>query len=248
MLTSVKKPTWYTTLRIDSMYFHAAKISYAAAKQALTGIEKARKDFELLRQEELDILDKYNGDPLKAYDELEPLYIQMESAEYKIGSAYGPYLQHIAMTHILCTTATEAHINMIAKEQLRGKHREYFDKIPLEGKWLFLPKILGKPGFNPGTEPFQSFSMMIKYRNMLVHYKGQREEWRWISEGEPSFLEQMGLSLREAQRSLNTVKEIILALSDMIGRKRPYWLRKRYDELPPDIVTNFFEIESEKST
>jgi hypothetical protein len=172
----------------------------------------------------------------------------MESAEYNIGSAFGPYLQHIAITHILCTTAAEAHINMVAEEQLTGKHREHFNKIPLEGKWLFLPKILGKAGFDPGAEPFQSFSTMIKHRNMLVHYKGQREEWRWISEGEPSFLEKLGLSLREAERSLTAVKEIILALSDMIGRERPYWLRKRYDDLPPDIVTNFFEIEIKKST
>lgn len=247
MRRPIKELIWYTTLLIDSMYFHAAKINYLAAKEDTKGIDKARENFDILRQEELDILDKHDGDHHEAYDELEPLYIQMEDAEYKIGSAYGPYLQHIAMTHIFCTTAAEAHINMVAEERLTGKHRAHFDRIPLEGKWLFLPKILGKVGFDPGAEPFQGFSMMIKRRNMLVHYKRQREQWRGFSEGEPGFLEELGLSLTEARRSLAAVKKIILALSDMIGRDRPYWLREGYDELPPNVVTNFFEIEIEKS-
>jgi hypothetical protein len=96
------------------------------------------------------------------YDELEPIYIQMEGAEFDIGSAYGPYMQHIALTHILCATAAEAHINVVAKGRLKGKFKDNFEKISLEGKWLFLPKILGKAGFDQGAEPFQSFSKLNK--------------------------------------------------------------------------------------
>jgi hypothetical protein len=53
MYKVIKPPTWYTTLRIDSMYFHAANISYSAAKEAIKGIEKARENFDLLRQGKL---------------------------------------------------------------------------------------------------------------------------------------------------------------------------------------------------
>ena len=62
----------------------------------------------------------------------------------------------------------------------------------------------------------------------------------------PKFLEKLGLSLKEARRSLKVVREMIIELSKLIKTTPPYWLREGYDELPPDIVTNFFEIEIEK--
>ena len=111
------------------MYFHAAKNTFAAAKQSLKGIGKARKAFADLRKEEAGVLDQYNGDSWGAYDGLEPIYIQMESAEYGIGAAYGPYFQNIALTHILCATAAEAHVNLIAKGHLKGKFRDNFEKM-----------------------------------------------------------------------------------------------------------------------
>lgn len=235
--------SWYSTLRADAMYYHAAMTSHAAARGALQGIEKAKNDFSSLRKKEKRILDKHKGDTLKAYDELEPLYITMESAEHVIGAAYGPYLQNIAITHILCCTSAEAHINMVAKEKLKGIYRDHFEKISLEGKWLLLPKILGRSGFDQGSEPFQSFSVLVNHRNKLMHFKEQKEKWKWISDGVPSFLEKLGLSLHAAEDSLKSVRDMILMLSEIMGWERPYWLRKGYDNLPQDIVTNFFDIE-----
>jgi len=234
---------WYTTLLLDAMYYHAAKLSFNAAKKALKGIGIAKKRFAELKQKEEDILDRHDGDSYKAYDELEQIYIQMDHVEHDIGAAYGPYLQQIAITHILCVTSAETHINVVAKEKLRGKYWKHFERITLEGKWLFLPKIIGSSSFDQGAEPFQSFSKLIKYRNDLIHYKGIKEEWEFLSRGKPKFLKTLGLSLTEARSSLKTIRNIILALSDMIGNDPPYWLRKGYDDLPSDIVTNFFDIE-----
>ena len=201
-----------------------------------------------MRDQEAEIKDRYYDDLLEAYDEIEPIYIQMEHAEYVIGAAYGPYLQNIAITHILCATTAEAHITGIAKGRLRGKFKEIFEKISLEGKWLFLPKILGEMSFDQGSEPFQSFSKLIKYRNELIHYKGRQEEWEGFEYGEPKFLEKLGLSLTEARNSLKTVGEMILEFSKMIKNDPPHWLRKGYYDLPDDITTNFFDIVVERST
>ncbi|MCK4789844.1 MAG: hypothetical protein KAV87_39255 [Desulfobacteraceae bacterium] len=239
-------PTWSTTLLIDAMYFHSAKSCCEAAKMSLKGIGKARKAFADLRNEEAEILDRYDGDSWKAYDDLEPIYIQMDGAEHDIGAAYGPYFQNIALTHILCATTAEAHINLIAKGRLKGKFRDNFEKISIEGKWLFLPKILGKTTFNQGSEPFQSFGKLIKYRNELVHYNGRKESWESFEQSMPKFLDKLGLSLRKARKSIRTVREMILKLSKMIDEEPPYWLREGYDDLPKDIVTNFFEVNIEK--
>lgn len=242
----ISPPSWSTTLLVDAMYYHAAQENYKAAKTALKDIEKADKGFARLRAKEKQILDKHNGDSFSAYDELEPIYIQMEDAEYSIGIAYGPHLQYLALTHILCAAAAEAHINQIAKETLTGKCRDQFEKVSLEGKWLFLPKMIGKYCFDQGAEPFQSFSMLIKYRNELVHYKGKKENWKGFEQGLPKFLDQLGLSLPEAARSLQTIKMMIRELSKMTRKEPPYWIRKGYAKLPADIVTNFLKIEVER--
>lgn len=239
-------PTFSTTLLIDAMYFHAAKRCYEAAKISLKDIGKARKVFADLREKEKEILERYDGDAWKAYDELESIYIQMDSAEYNIGAAYGPYFQNIALTHVLCAATAEAHINLIAKERLEGKFRDNFERISVEGKWLFLPKLLGTSTFDQGTEPFQSFAKLIKYRNALLHYKGIKESWESFERGMPKFLDKLGLSLRKARKSLLAVREMILMLSKMIDNQPPYWLRKGYDELPEDIVTNFFDVTIER--
>jgi hypothetical protein len=241
-LEDLSPPSWSTTLSVDAMYFHAAKKCYEASEKALKGIEKTKRAFAKLREKEARIKEKFDNDLGEAYDKLEPIYIQMESAEYLIGAAYGPYLQNISITHILCATAAEAHINVIAKGRLKGKFKEIFDKISLEGKWLLLPKILGKKSFDQGSEPFQSFSKLIKYRNELIHYKGRSEEWEGFEYGEPRFLKKLGLSLTEAENSLKTVSKMIIEISKMINSDPPHWLRKGYDDLPDDITTNFFDV------
>ena len=110
----------------------------------------------------------------------------------------------------------------------------------------FLPKILENTTFDQGSEPFQSFSKLIKYRNELVHYKGRKESWESFEQGMPEFLDKLGLSLRKARKSIQTVREMILEISRMINQGPPYWLREGYHDLPQNIVTNFFEIDIEK--
>jgi hypothetical protein len=241
----ISPPSWSTTLLVDAMYYHAAQENYKAAKMALKDIEKADRRFTRLKAKEEHVLDIHDGDSFSAYDELELINIKMESAEYSIVAAYGPHLQCLALTHILCASAAEAHINQIAKEILTGKFRDQFEKVSLEGKWLFLPKMTGRYCFDQGAEPFQSFSMLIKYRNELVHYKGKKENWGGFEQGRPKFLDKLGLSLSEAHRSIQTVKIMILELSKMTQKEPPYWLRKSYHKLPSDIVTNFFNIKIE---
>ena len=247
-IENIEPPSWSTTLLVDAMYFHAGRKCYEAAKQALKRIDKSRKYFEKLRNKEAIIIERYDNDIIEAYDKLEPLYIQMEGAEYRIGAAYGPYLQNIAITHILCATSLEAHINNIAKGRLKGKFGDIFEKISLEGKWLFLPKVLGKMTFNQGSEPFQSFSKLIKYRNQLIHYKGRSEKWEGFEYEEPKFLEKLGLSLTEATNSLITVKKMVIEIARLINIDPPHWLRKGYDDLPDDITTNFFDVIVERSS
>ena len=168
--------TWETHLRIDALYFHAARQSHNRALSSRKEIKKAEKYWESLEESAEEILNKHNGDSHSAYDELEPIYIQLESAHSEIGEAHAFLFKDVATVHILSAATLEAHINLIAKEILKGNNLKQFEKISLEGKWLFFPKILGLTGFEPGTQPFQYFSKLLKYRNSLVHYKRLKEK------------------------------------------------------------------------
>ena len=160
------------------MYFHAARSNFQAAETEIKDIDHARETFAKLDNEAEQIVEEhYNGDPEAASDELEPVYKEMEEAKRRIAVACSPYLQHIALTYILCFTALEVHINTTAKDSLEGKLRDSFEKISIKGKWLFLPKMLSQSTFDPGSEPFQSFSKLTNYRNELIHYKGGSDQW-----------------------------------------------------------------------
>jgi hypothetical protein len=72
------------------------------------------------READCRILATHDGDRYAAADELETIYIQMEDAEYAMGAAYGPLLEHLATVHILATPSVEAHVDSQAHELLSG--------------------------------------------------------------------------------------------------------------------------------
>jgi hypothetical protein len=166
----VKPPAYVTALKLDAMYCHAARKCCDKARKAEPKVQHALKHFKRLEDQSRRILAKYEGDAYKAYDKLEPIYIQMQGASERIAFAYSPLLEGVACTHILCTAALEGHINSRADELLTGKLHRKFEAIDLEFKWLLLPRLVGKSGFDPGAQPFQGFSRLVKFRNALVHY------------------------------------------------------------------------------
>ena len=220
---SIASSKWETRLLIDALYFHAARKACEQAKRSTRETEKALRYFESLCQKERDILESHNDDHWKAGDEWEQICIAMESADYDIGEAYGPHLQSIAIVHILCSAALEYHINFLAKDSLKRRFWNHFDGLSLEGKWLYLPKMLNLNGFDPGKQPFQSFSRLLKYRNELVHYKGQKEEW--IGWNPPLFLEKIGLTLDASKKSISCVQKMIIEISKQMNKEPPFWLR-----------------------
>ena len=178
-----------------------------------------------LKQKWDSVEKKYKNDATTRYDKHEPLAIQLEGADYDVGVAYGPYLQALAITHIMSAAALESHINGRGKEFLNGKTLEQFERISLDAKWLFLPRMLGAKGFDPGAQPYQGFAKLITTRNELVHYKGREEDWQISGSAVPSFLEKLGLTAEAAKQSLESVRGMIKSLAEQLKQEMPYWLR-----------------------
>ena len=229
---------WKTELSIDAMYYHASRQAHERAQRAKILVNQAEKRWSRLEEKWNSIEKKHRKHQTEAYDDLEPISIQMEDAHYEIGKAYGALLKEVAVVHILSTAALEAHINSIAKETLVGKMYKSFEKLSLETKWLFLPKMLNLHGFEPGKQPFQNFSKLIRYRDKLIHYKSIQEPW--IQGTVPEFIKNIGLTIADSERSILTAAGMIRALSRIREVEPPFWLRSDLNKI------NYFELADQK--
>ena len=212
-----------TALLADALYLRRAQDALGEAASIEPQIQAIAAEDAEARRQEAEILAKYESDPEAAYDELEPLYIgPMEHIAYETNRLYGPFLGALATTQIMCAACLEAHVNACAAERLGGSDRVLFDRLPLEGKWMFLPRLLGGAGFDAGAEPFQTFAKLIKYRNALVHYRRRRESW--LSPGVPTYLEALGLTMTAGTSVISATREMIRSLAALLGEEQPAWL------------------------
>lgn len=171
---------------------------------------------------------------------MERLAIQMEDIKYSVGAAFGPFLQNLTAVHVFAAAALEAHVNNRAQELLTGRTLDLFDRLSLDTKWLFLPRLIGLTGFDPGTQPYQGFDRLIRLRNKLVHYRVQREPWT-DSDVPPQFLKELGLSIEAAEGSVAAVRGMAKELARQLREREPWWLKAAKIDKP-----SFFEIERER--
>ena len=220
---------WKTKLAMDAVYFHAARQALSRLLDSASLLDEAVNAWHALVDEENRVLEKSNGDPYAAMDELEPIAIQMEDAHYQVGHAYAPTLKEAAIIHMLCCSALEAHINAIAREELTTKEYNIFEHSSLEAKWLFLPRRLGLEGFDVARQPYQDFSQLVRFRNALLHYKHKEERWEYGKV--PKFVDDLGLTSAHAQRSINAADLMIEQLATQRGQEPHYWLRDDLDSM-----------------
>jgi uncharacterized coiled-coil protein SlyX len=241
-LTPWKGPDWHTVLKVDAMYFHAARQAHAKGIASLRAIERAESRAGKV-QERIDALNEMLAqgriNDSDHYDKLEPLAIRMDDLEYDVGAAYGLLLENVGTVHILAAAALEAHINIRAENSFScNRVLEAFERLSLDAKWLMFPRFHGLQGFDTGSEPFQGFDRLVKFRNRLVHYKTRREPWRGASVP-PEFLGDLGLTSDAATQSLAAVRGMTAQLAVQLGESPPWWVEGE--------ATNFFEIETERS-
>ena len=220
---------------VDAMYYHDARENYSRAVSCTEAIERAERRVRYLQRKWRDAERRYPDDFGKRYDLQETIAIQLEAADDEVGVAYAPYLQALAATHVMCAAALESHINLQAKTHLTGKFLDHFERMTLEGKWLFLPRILNKAGFDPGAQPSQGFSRLVTIRNELIHYKGRDEQWDSAGIGVPEFLVKLGLTEAAASDSLKVVKGMVRTLANNMGQPVPSWLGSS--------VRNYFDVQ-----
>jgi hypothetical protein len=204
-----------STLKVDLMYFTAARRCLAAAEEAWPAAENAVKEHQELWDKSEEILARHGGDFEKAGREIERVSQRLIDQGFVVGQSYRPVLENVAMTHLLCSAALEAHVNKRAKQKFSGRFFDDFDKLSLTGKWLFLPQILGHKTFDPGAEQFQSLERIVKWRNGLSHYKERQETWL-LEKPVPGYLESLGLTIPAGEQSVKATLNLVEALAGLL--------------------------------
>jgi hypothetical protein len=127
----------------------------------------------------------------------------------RIEILYEPVVRHYSLAIISVITSAETFINEVAEVVIEGNTaREYFDKLPIQAKWLFLPKLMGmKCNFSLDKKPLQDFSKAVKIRNALIHFKGRRNI---LGEKKtPAFLVELGLLPKNIKNAIDSVRNLI---------------------------------------
>lgn len=137
------KINWHIELRADAMFYDAACGELQRAKDATCGVEPEQKavaqvaeEMELIQSREDWINDR------ELSNRFERLAISMESLECSLSAAFGPQLQSLAMVHLHSAASLEAHINSRGETRLPGRERNAFERCTLDGKWMFLPRLV----------------------------------------------------------------------------------------------------------
>lgn len=81
---------------------------------------------------------------------------------------------HSLVAILMAYFALEAFINMVGEDRLGSRFR-YYDRMPPEGKWVEVTRLVSKTGqtFAEDGEELQALATLRTWRNMLTHYKGR---------------------------------------------------------------------------
>jgi hypothetical protein len=201
---------------------------------ALRGLQEARLQLGLLKTRigEFQWLDLYElFSRVERQDAIEPTLHPIARASDQAKESLERLLEGLVAAHVFGVMTLEAHINRRAQAALGGAMWRSFNELPLSGKWLLFPAILGKTPFDPGAEPFQGFSKLLSTRNALVHPRRGAE--RRLFPADTPTLEAASAGVVESEKAVNNVRAMAEALAEVIGTPPPLWVSFRGDVFFP---------------
>lgn len=127
---------------------------------------------------------------------------------------------------IFCATSLEAYINYYAITKLSKNYfTTYLDKLDLFSKWIVIPRITTGTQLDAGSKPLQDLSWLITLRNKLIHHKSRKVDVEGIKDTD-------FLWAKDADRAIETVKNLALELYKIDGSILIDWTTKRYEKYP----------------
>jgi len=203
-------------LLVEQMYYSSAIAAASQAGDLVSRLVAREGQLSwLIFAEAYDLGDEIDPD--------EEDFRLFDEAADRFRHQFGVFLQSLVITHVLSAMSLEAYINRVASEHLSRRFLGAFERLSLEEKWIFLPRLLGAETFEPGSEPFQGFASLLRRRNRLVHAKATNIGRLLLPDRTIDDL--MSDGMRDARHSIVTVDAMCGRLSDLLSLPLPDWLK-----------------------
>jgi len=135
-----------------------------------------------------------------------------------MSSIWNEKVDHMLITIIFSALSVEAFINDYAIRRFSKKYFEkYLDKLSIISKWIIIPRLANGTQLDPGSKAMEELDWLIKKRHRLVHYKT-----KMVDSGDVKLSH--FLWPIEAERAVNTVISVVLALNEIDKRASAKWL------------------------
>ena len=219
------------TFKAEELYFSAAQQAFQQATALRDEVLTKGQDYslaELLRLEKVyyDVYDL--GDEI----DLDVAVRDLDATKKDLRVALDRFTLATTSVDIFTVMTLEAHINAIADSQFSKTTRKHFDRLSLDGKWLFASQLIGLGQvLDPGKEPFQSFKKVIKRRNGVVHTKGDGRVVTLSDTATPD--DYMAKKLTKAKSALDAARSMAAELAKALNIAAPAWVK---GELPEHYV------------
>jgi hypothetical protein len=216
------------SFKAEELYFRAAQQALEQAASLRTDVLAEGQDYSLegllWLAEAYDLGDEVDPDiDVRDFDTLAD----------SLRAALDRFTLAVASVDVFTVMTMEAHINSIADQRFGNSTQILFDRLSLDGKWLFLPQLVGVGEvFDTGGEPFQSFKQLIRRRNGIVHRKGEGRTVILRATASPD--EYMAPKLLTAECGLRAAGSMVNALAKALKVAAPAWVE---GELPEHYVT-----------
>jgi hypothetical protein len=171
-------------------------------------------------------IEVYIGFAQAMYELAQEMGVKASQFDYYAGlSEQMKYSSIAIVASFLCL---ESYINGYGATRLDPALWKACDRMPIDAKWLVIPKLATGLTFSRGHEPLQSFIWLRNLRNYAVHFVEKTFKMGFdTSAAHPptQVLEPyQKFSAANAAKACDVVRSMIVSLHDFDNSKPPFWI------------------------
>ena len=178
------------------------------------------------RPSEIIEIEVYIGFAQAMYELAQEMSIKASQFDYHAGlSEQMKYSSIAIVASFLCL---ESYINGYGATRLDPSLWKACDRMPIDAKWLVIPKLATGLTFSRGHEPFQSFIWLRNLRNYAVHFVEKTFKMEFDTSAAHPATEVLKphqkFSAANAAKACDVVRSMIASLHEFDNTKLPHWI------------------------
>jgi len=152
--------------------------------------------------------------------------MSFNASQFEYHAGLSEQMKYSSIAIVASFLCLESYINGYGATRLDPALWRACDRMPIDAKWLVIPKLATGMTFSRGHEPFQSFIWLRNLRNYAVHYveKTLKMEFDTSAAHPPTEVLEpyQKFSANNAVKACDIVRSMILSLHQFDKSKPPH--------------------------